>query len=314
MKGKGKIKGWITKNGVHIPIYDHYTVREGHEPGESGLKSKFKKPVKKQQEKHTYEDIKKGLIFGTAHKAPNWIDIDGYSNAKTEEGALRDLAKAVEQYDEGEANAIRSMIKNNEVVQFPATKDSDYILEWEDVPAATKYNDNGDPEYKDARYYMHTRIIRDDAKRLRNSIEKDIKSKMETHWKWAGEDKDRFATTDTESVMTRVDTMLDHFKNKDIITAARDNEVPGEIQWKFQGRDKQTGKRASFDFSEQPNPEKAKETLRANGYQVSSYNIYPEAIYNYLFKNTNADEYDKMAAQALSKQALSDWRKKHKEK
>lgn len=24
-QGKGKIKGWITKNGQHIPIYDHYT-------------------------------------------------------------------------------------------------------------------------------------------------------------------------------------------------------------------------------------------------------------------------------------------------
>ena len=30
---------------------------------------------------HSYEDVK-GLIFGTAHIAPTFIDIDGYSNKK----------------------------------------------------------------------------------------------------------------------------------------------------------------------------------------------------------------------------------------
>lgn len=310
-KGKGKIKGWITKNGVHIPIYDHYTVREGHEPGESGLKSKFKKPVKKQQEKHTYEDIKKGLIFGTAHKAPDYIDIDGYSNAKTEEGALRDLAKAVEQYDEGEADAIRGMIKNNEVVQFPATKDSDYILEWEDVPAATKYNDNGDPEYKDARYYMHTRIIRDDAKQLRNSIEKDIKSKMENYWK-NSEYKDSFVKSDVKDTMERVDRMLGYMKGKDIIEPGDNKDIPNEIKWKFAGRNKATGKRASFEFSDSANVQKAKETLRGNGYTVSTGKIFPVNIYNALADTTNMDSYDVRAAEALTKAALSEWKKRNK--
>lgn len=27
MKSKGEPKGWITRNGVHIPIYDDYTVQ-----------------------------------------------------------------------------------------------------------------------------------------------------------------------------------------------------------------------------------------------------------------------------------------------
>ena len=37
-KGKGEIQGWITKNGVHIPIYGHYSVRGGEEPKAKGAK------------------------------------------------------------------------------------------------------------------------------------------------------------------------------------------------------------------------------------------------------------------------------------
>ena len=42
-KGKGQINGWITKNGVHIPIYGHYSVRGGEEPKAKGAKFKRKK-------------------------------------------------------------------------------------------------------------------------------------------------------------------------------------------------------------------------------------------------------------------------------
>lgn len=42
-KGKGDIKGWITKNGVHIPIYGQYTVRGGVEPKAKGARWKRKK-------------------------------------------------------------------------------------------------------------------------------------------------------------------------------------------------------------------------------------------------------------------------------
>lgn len=45
MKGKGEIKGWITRNGVHIPIYGNYTVRGGQmEPKVKGAKWKKKRP------------------------------------------------------------------------------------------------------------------------------------------------------------------------------------------------------------------------------------------------------------------------------
>lgn len=76
-KGKGSIQGWITKNGVHIPIYGNYTVREGHEPTAKG--AKFKGGKKKKVDTSTtlgkttkqLEDNlkKKGLVLESADKA-----------------------------------------------------------------------------------------------------------------------------------------------------------------------------------------------------------------------------------------------------
>lgn len=47
-KGKGKIQGWITKNGIHIPIYEKYTVREGHEPDVKKATFKKNSSIKKE--------------------------------------------------------------------------------------------------------------------------------------------------------------------------------------------------------------------------------------------------------------------------
>lgn len=48
-RGKGEIKGWITRNGVHIPIYGHYSVRGGEEPQSRGAKWKRKKELSPRQ-------------------------------------------------------------------------------------------------------------------------------------------------------------------------------------------------------------------------------------------------------------------------
>lgn len=48
MKSKGKPKGWITRNGVHIPIYDNYTA-EKNEP-----KARIKKSTKFSEEKYKH--------------------------------------------------------------------------------------------------------------------------------------------------------------------------------------------------------------------------------------------------------------------
>lgn len=113
---------------------------------------------------HKFEDIKgTSIIFGTAHIAPNYIDIDGYSNKKTVKGALSDLAKALEKYDKGEADSLRSAIKFGETEQVLPDKSlgpAQYILEYEEVPVATQENEKGDMKYKPANWYVRTRFIK----------------------------------------------------------------------------------------------------------------------------------------------------------
>lgn len=112
---------------------------------------------------HTYEDIKgTPLIFGTAHIAPDFIDIDGYSNKKTEKGMLGDLAKAVEKYSKVEADNLRDLVKYNEMNQIPPGGGL-YILEWEEVPGATRFIESAEGERyetKDAKWYTHIRFGR----------------------------------------------------------------------------------------------------------------------------------------------------------
>jgi len=50
-KGKGEVQGWITRNGVHVPIYENYTVRGGAEPKSKG--SKFKSAGRKKKKVDT---------------------------------------------------------------------------------------------------------------------------------------------------------------------------------------------------------------------------------------------------------------------
>lgn len=119
--------------------------------------------------KERFEPVR-SLIFGTARITDKFTDIDGYSNKKTERGMLADLAKAVDNYDKGEADYIRTMITDKEIAQAPPTGEPAYILEWEDVPSASRYIDEDgkdatisrkegvEIEHKDARYYVHIRF------------------------------------------------------------------------------------------------------------------------------------------------------------
>lgn len=112
----------------------------------------------------TEEQIKgTPLIFGTAMIRPDSIDIDGYSNKKTIKGALEDLAKALDKYDENEADGLRTAISANEIEQIHAIRgegSAQYILEYEEVPLASRYNENEEMEYKPAKWYLHTRIVK----------------------------------------------------------------------------------------------------------------------------------------------------------
>ena len=104
-----------------------------------------------------YEDVK-GLVFGTARITKNFTDTDGYSNKKTVKGMLGELARAVDKYDKGEADYIRTMILSNEMNMAPSTGEQSYILEWEEVPNAGRFNANEEYESKDANYYVHIRF------------------------------------------------------------------------------------------------------------------------------------------------------------
>lgn len=109
----------------------------------------------------TEEQIKgTPLVFATAMIREDSVDIDGYSNKKTLKGALSDLAKAIEKYNKGEADALRSSIKFNEIEQVNTVPEGGvYILEYEEVPSASQYNEETDEmEYAEGRWYVHTRF------------------------------------------------------------------------------------------------------------------------------------------------------------
>lgn len=266
-RGKGEIKGWITKNGVHIPIYDHYTVREGHEPGEKGFRSKFnskKKTPKKFELKHeVWHEDKEGWSVGLTSAGDIYVG-DGQLDSQFYKDTPENRERAIAEW---KANSFSKEI--------------------------TKPKSNSND--------------------IRKSIEKDVRSKMENYWK-NSEYKDSFVKSDVEDTMGRVDRMLDYLKGKNLIEPGDNKDIPNEIKWKFSGRDKATGKRASFEFSDSANVQKAKETLRGNGYTVSTGKIFPVNIYNALADTTNMDSYDVRAAEALTKAALSDWKKQQKGK
>lgn len=120
------------------------------------------------------ENITKSpIIFGTAAHVTDsegsYIDIDGYMYARNEKELLTKLAKTVDLYDKGEGDALRSMVSFGEISQYPPVKneqgrwDGGYILEWEPVSGASRWNEEkGEMEYsnKRANYYVHIRTVR----------------------------------------------------------------------------------------------------------------------------------------------------------
>ena len=137
----------------------------------------MKRYIKSSQSTAYYESIKgTPLIFAMARITPTYITIDGYSNKSTIKGALKDLAKAVAKYSQSESDAILDMINFDEICQYPANNNDGYVLEWEEVPSASRHVDadgvdtllsnrddtyeNFDVEYKPAKWYLMIRIVR----------------------------------------------------------------------------------------------------------------------------------------------------------
>jgi len=106
--------------------------------------------------KERNEEVK-GLIFGNARITSTFTDIDGYSNKKSEASMLKELAKSVRKYSKSEAGALEDMVKFNEINQAPYDGGG-YILEWEEVPGAGRFDDDDNYESADAKWYVHIRF------------------------------------------------------------------------------------------------------------------------------------------------------------
>ena len=100
------------------------------------------------------------------HNGTMTINMDGYTTFKTLPAVMHEVAKEVEKYDPSFARDL-AMVKTErearEYLQgfFPGYNNPSYIFEVEEVHCATKYNDDGEPEYKDAANYFHILFVID---------------------------------------------------------------------------------------------------------------------------------------------------------
>lgn len=95
------------------------------------------------------------------------ITIDGYTSNKTEKGIIRDVARAIQPYSESEAQALLDALKfgideNNTPFVKSADSCGGYFFEYEEVPCATKYNEETDEiEYKEGfKNYFCIQIVK----------------------------------------------------------------------------------------------------------------------------------------------------------
>ena len=149
----------------------------------------------KTQRTDKYESVP-GLTYGMARITDGFVDIDGYSNKKSEKSMLTELAKAIEKYSKTEADGLRDSIRFNEITQYPGSPDNNsFILEWEENPSAVRtvdadgvdirlsnrddIDDNYTDENKPARYYVHIRFPQEVQKNLKRSELTQYRRQME---------------------------------------------------------------------------------------------------------------------------------------
>lgn len=101
------------------------------------------------------------LAYVDAIVRENTITVDGYTTNKTERGVIKDAARAIEKYDKEEAKALLSFLEWGIFVKA-ANSDGGYFFEYEEVPCATKYNEETDEaEYKERYHnYFCIRFVR----------------------------------------------------------------------------------------------------------------------------------------------------------
>ena len=86
---------------------------------------------------------------------------------KTERGIIKDVARVVSKYDQSEANTLLDYLKmglNEYNTPFAKASESEggYFFEYEEVPCATRYNEETDEmEYEEGYYnYFCIRIVK----------------------------------------------------------------------------------------------------------------------------------------------------------
>ena len=99
------------------------------------------------------------MIFTDKIERNGIIIIDGYSNAKTVKGAIKDLAKEVSKYSILESNGLIDNMEETINTLNIKYDDCDYVVECESVSCATTYIDDETNEYKEANFYLHISFV-----------------------------------------------------------------------------------------------------------------------------------------------------------
>lgn len=91
--------------------------------------------------------------------------IDGYSNAKTLNGVMHDIAKIMKNICPCEVQTFMTKGKQDAIDLLDCTPESSeggFFVEIEEVPCATQYNEDADEmEYKDGyNFYFCTRVVK----------------------------------------------------------------------------------------------------------------------------------------------------------
>lgn len=106
------------------------------------------------------------IIFPAKIERADTVIVDGYSDRKTFEGAVKDFGRFIEKkFKNGEGQALIDTIEDgisetNQIIFKAETSDGGYFFEVEEVPCASRYNDFNEMEYKEANYYICMRFIK----------------------------------------------------------------------------------------------------------------------------------------------------------
>lgn len=87
------------------------------------------------------------------------MTIDGYSNAKTINGAIAEFGRYIaKHFSESEGSAL---VEYKQECLMNPSSDSDYYLTIEDVPSASNWNEETEEmEYADGNFYLCMRFVK----------------------------------------------------------------------------------------------------------------------------------------------------------